>query len=308
MTLCMIGSSNSETDLELLKEAKKKFFSVFFVPTEGIRMGFDDKFSITYRKTDLTKFSAVYPRITQSLYSYAYQLLSLFPSEIYTPIRPISFLLAADRFFLLSVLRKRKIRTVNVWLARSPRAAKGILSEEEENLPVIMRVPGKETGIIANTLTEAKSVVGALGSLSQPVMMEEVVKDMVSCYVAGDEVIASVKKKTNKKDVLFSEGKLKRHKTDIETRHLAVETASSIDAQLARVDMSLNDHPKVINVSLAPSLKEPSKVTGVNLSRAFVGSLYDNYKRHKEKPMLMRFFEDAKSVVKDVLRDKSMVL
>jgi glutathione synthase/RimK-type ligase-like ATP-grasp enzyme len=304
MTLCIIGMEKSETNLKLLEEAKGRFASVFFVPIDSIRIGLGDKFSISYRTSDLMKFNSIYPRIPTRFYSYAYQLLSLFPPETFTPIKPITFLLASERFFLLSVLRKRNVDTLNIQLARSAKAAQTILEESE--FPIVVRVPGKETGVVANTLTEAKSVIGALGSLRQPILIEELVKDMISCYVADPDVIAGVKKKTREKDVVFSKGELKNHKAGIETKHLAIEAAKAIDTQIARIDVSLNGGPKVVNINLNPNLIEPSKATGVNLPKEIIHHVYENYMRHKEKPMLMRFFEDAKSVVKDVLKNKTM--
>lgn len=305
MSLCIIGLEKSETNLKLLEEAKKRFTSVFFVPIDGIRIGLGEKFSISYRTSDLMKFNSVYPRIPMRFYSYAYQLLSLLPPETFTPIKPITFLLASERFFLLSVLRKRNINTLNIQLARSAKAAHTILEESE--FPLIVRIPGKETGVVAKTLTEAKSVIDALGSLKQPVLIEEPVRDMVSCYVADPEVLASVKKKTKEEDVVFSKGELKNHKIDIETRHLALEAAKAIDTQIARIDISLNREPKVVNINLNPDFIEPSKATGVDLPKETILHIHKNYMRHKEKPMLMRFFEDAKSVVKDVLKNKSIL-
>lgn len=305
MTLCLIGQEKSETNLKLLEEAKKKFFSVFFVPVDGIRIGLGEKFTISYRTSDLMKFDSIFPRVPHSLYSYAYQLLSLVPPEIYTPIKPISFLLADERFFLLSVLRKRGVNTLDIELAKSSKAAHGIL--EREKFPIIIRIPGKETGVVANTLSEAKSVIDALGSLKQSIIIEEFVKDVVSCYVAEPNLIASVKKKTKEKDIIFSKGEYKNHKPDVETKHIALEASKAIDTQLARVDISINSEPKVVNINLSPNLIIPSHATGVNLPEEIIRQVYENYKRHKEKPMLMKFFEDAKSVVKDVFKDKQLL-
>jgi len=305
MSLCIIGLEKSETNLKLLDEAKNRFASVFFVPIDGIRIGLGEKFSISYRTSDLMKFNSIYPRIPTRFYSYAYQLLSLLPPETFTPIKPITFLLASERFFLLSVLRKRNVDTLNIQLARSAKAAQAILEESE--FPIVVRVPGKETGVVAKTLTEAKSVINALGSLRQPILIEDLVKDMVSCYVADPDVIAGVKKKTKEKDVVFSKGEFKNHKADIETKHLALEAAKAIDTRIARVDISLNGGPKVVNINLNPNLIEPSKATGVDLPKETIHHVYENYRRHTERPILMRFFEDAKSVVKDVFKDKSMM-
>ena len=197
MNLCIISKEKSGSNLKLLEEAKKKFSSVFFVPIDAIGIGLADKFSITYRITDLLKFKAVFPRIPSDFSSYAYQLLSLFPEDTYMPIKPISFLLADERFFLLTVLRKRGINTIDLHLTRSTEAALRIAEQSE--FPLIIRTPEKKIGVIVKNKTEAKSIIDALASLGQPIIIENTIKDIVSVYVAEPDVIASVKKKTKEK-------------------------------------------------------------------------------------------------------------
>lgn len=305
MNLCIIGYEKSESNLMLLEEAKKKFDKVFFVPINSIGIGLKDKFTITYRTSDLLKFGAVFPRIPRKFCSYAYQLLSLFPPETYMSIKPISFLLADERFFLLTVLRKRDISTINLQLARSPIAATRLVEASE--FPLIVRTPEKKTGVIVNNESEAKNIIGALSSLKKPILLEELVKNMISVYVAEPDVIAAVKKKSKEKDIIFGKGVLKKQKINAEIEHMALEAAHSIDAQIARIDISTDPEPKIINVDLNPSLITPSKVTGENLPEKVINSIFDNYKIHLEKPLLMKFFEDAKSVVKDVLKTKQLL-
>lgn len=305
MDLCIIGYEKSNSNLKLLEEAKKKFDKVFFVPINSISIGLKENFTIDYRASNLLKFNAVFPRIPRKFCSYAYQLLSLFPPETYMPVKPISFLLADERFFLLTVLRKREVPTVNLQLARSPVAATRLVDTME--FPFIIRTPEKKTGVIVNSESEAKNIIGALSSLKKPVMLEEPVRDMISVYVAEPDVIAATKKKTKEKDVVFGEGESKKQKINSEIEHIALEASRSVDAQIARIDMSMNPEFKVVNIELNPGLITPSKVTGVNLPEKIINSIYENYKAHLEKPLLMKFFEDAKSVVKDVLKTKQLL-
>jgi glutathione synthase/RimK-type ligase-like ATP-grasp enzyme len=305
MTLCIIGQDKSASNLKLLAEAKKQFGSVFFVPIDSIGIGLNEEFSLKYRVTDILKFKAILPRIPKSYSSYAYQLLSLFPEETYMAIKPISYLLASERFFLLTVLRKRGIPTINLNMARSTNAA--IRMVESGTYPMIIRTPEKKTGIVVKNRLESKSVIDALAHLKQPILVEEVIKDIISAYVAEPDVVASIKKKTKATDVLFGEGDYKNHKINLEAEQLALDTIKSMDAHLARVDISLNGNPKVVNVELNPGLVEPSKVTGTNIPQRIMVSVFDNYKSHTEKPILLKFFEDAKSVVRDVLRSKHLL-
>jgi len=303
--LCIIGHEKSETNLKLLKEAKKKFDSVFFVPIESIAIGLKDDFSITYRTCSLLDFHAIFPRIPRQFCSYAYQLLSLFPSETFMSIKPISFLLADERFFMLTVLRKRGIPTLNLQLTRSVNAAERIV--EESRFPVVIRSLEKKTGVTVNNKTEAKSIINALSSLKQPILIEEVINDMLSVYVTEPGAVAATKKKSQEKDLIFAAGEYRKHKITAEEEQLALETARAIDAQCARIDMCISPKPKVVNIELNPNLIAPSKVTGVNIAQKLIESVHQNYMSHRERPMIMRFFEDAKSVIKDVLKTKNML-
>jgi len=304
-SLCIIGQEKVESNIKLLEEAKKIFDSVFFVPIDSIGIGLTDKFSITYRTTDLLKFPAVFARIPKMHCSYAYQLLSLFPQETYMPIKPISFLLADERFFLLTVLRKRGVETTNLMLAKSKKAAERLI--EKNSYPLIIRVPEKKTGVIVESMTEAKSIVDALTSLHQPILIEDVVKDIVSVYVASSNIIASVRKKTKEKDIVFGKGEYKGTKIGLEAEHLALEAASAVEAQVARVDMSIEDEPRVVNISLNPDMIIPTKATGINIPEKIIGAVYDNFESHMKKPLLVKFFEDAQSVMKDVLKSKQLI-
>ncbi len=305
MELCILGQEKNESDLRLLEEAKKVFDSVFFVPINSIGIGLNEKFSISYRTSNLLKFPTVFARVPKKFYSYAYQLLSLFPPETFMPIPPISFLLASERFFLLTVLRKRGVSTLNTYLAKSSIAASRILEITE--FPLVIRVPGKETGMVVKSKLEAKSIIDALNTLQQPILLEELIKNMVSVYVAEPEVIAAVKKTTKEKDVVFGKGEIKGCKIDVETRQLALDAAKAIDAKALRVDIALNSEPKVVDIHLSPGLISPSKASGTDIPKKIIHSIHYNYELHKEKPLLIKFFEDAKSVVKDVFKERGMV-
>lgn len=305
-SLCIMGYEKSESNIKLIEEAKKVFDSVFFVPINEICIGLGRDFSIAYRNTDLLRFGAILPRVPRAYYSYAYQLLSFFPPETFMAIPPITFLLASERFFLLTILKKRNVNTLGLYLARSERAACSILEDGE--FPRVIRVPGKKTGVTVNSLVEAKSIIDALGSLKQPILIEELVKGMVSLYVAEPEVVAAVEKRTREKDVIFAEGELKGKNPSSEVRELALEAARAIDAKVARIDISMNKTPRVVNVELNPDLIAPGKASKANIPERVINYIHQSYKVHQERPLLMRFFDDAKSVVRDVLKGKHMVL
>jgi len=169
---------------------------------------------------------------------------------------------------------------------------------------MIIRTATKKTGVVVKNRMEAKSIIDALAHLKQPILIEEVSKNIISAYVADPGVITTIKKRSKQTDILFAPGQLRNHRIKIDEEQLAVDTARSMDTHFARVDIAINGEPKVANVELRPGLIAPSRATGVNIPRKIVETVYDNYTTHKERPMLLKFFDDAKSVVRDVLRSK----
>lgn len=305
MSLCIIGQEKSDSNLRLLEEAKKRFGSVFFVTIDGIGIGLNERFTIDYKTSDILRFKAVLPRISTEYSSFGYQLLSLYPGETYMAVKPISFLLAAERFFLLTVLRKRGIPTINLNMARTTKAATRIL--ETGSYPKVIRTPEKKTGVVVKNKLEAKSIVDALAHLRQHILVEEVSKSIISAYVAEPDVVAAVRKKSKATDTLFAPGELKSHKLNMEEEQLVIDVARSMDTHLARIDIATNGEPRVVNVELRPDLISPSKATGVNIPGKIIESVHQNFKSFQEKPMLFRFFDDAKSVVRDVLKSRQLM-
>lgn len=301
MSLCILGKEKTETNIILLEEAKKRFGTVFFVPIDSIGLGLHRNFSITYRTSDLLKFEAVLSRVPRQSYSYAYQLLSLFPQETFMPVPPTALLLSTERFFLLTALRKRQVATINLHMVRSVKAGERALDSFQ--FPVVIRVPTQRTGVTVKTLTEAQSILEALGSLNHPALIEDSVRDVVSAYVSKPDVVASVRKVSRKEDPVFGEGVYKPHRLSYEARELALQTAEAIDTHVLRVDMTLKGGPRVVNIELNPNLASPSKVAGVNIPALTMKNVYANYRRIADKPMLVRFLKDARSVVKDFFRE-----
>jgi glutathione synthase/RimK-type ligase-like ATP-grasp enzyme len=302
MPLCILGKEKTETNLALLHEAKKRFSSVFFVPMDGIAIGLHSSFSITYRTADLLKFSAVFARVPQQSYSYAYQLLSLFPRDTYMPVPPVAFLLSTERFFLLTTLRKRGIETLDLHMVRSVKAGERMLRSFD--FPVVIRVPSQRTGVTVGSRMEAKSILEALASLKQPALIEDAVKGVVSAYVARPNVVAAVRKVTKDKDAVFGEGSYKPYSISAKARDLALRTAEALDAHTVRVDMTVRGTPKVVNIELNPNLIAPSRASGVNIPARVMESVHENYMLHQEKPALLKFLADAKSAVKDMFWER----
>jgi glutathione synthase/RimK-type ligase-like ATP-grasp enzyme len=302
MSLCIIGGKKTASNLMLLEEGKKIFKSVLFVPINGIRIGLEKEFSIKYRTTDLLKFGCILPRVPHKLYSYGYQLLSLFPKKTFIAIKPISFLISEERFFLLSMLRKKQIPTIGIHLSRSSKVASNIL--KETSFPVIIRTPNKKTGMVARNFSEAKSIMDAIESLKEPIIIEDVIRDFVSVYVSYPDVVAAFRKIAKEGDLMLSKGVIEKCDISTEIEKLILDALDVIEASVARVDITTDPEPRIVNIELNPSIKKATDVSGINIAKRIMENVYKNYQEHsiKQKPIVMEFIEDAKSVVKDLTK------
>ena len=144
-------------------------------------------------------------------------------------------------------------------------------------------------------------------SLKKPILIEETVKELISLYVAEPDVVASVKKKTREKDLVFSEGSYKNFKANIEVEQLAMDSAKAVESQIVRIDMALSPEPMVVNINLNPDIIVPSKATGINVAEKMIKSVHENLNHYLEKPKLFKFFDDAKSIIKDVFKSKQLI-
>ena len=81
---------------------------------------------------------------------------------------------------------------------------------ENSQFPVVIRSLEKKTGVTVKNQTEAKSVIGALSSLKHPILIEELVKDMISVYVAEPSALAAMKKKSKENAFLVESHRIKK--------------------------------------------------------------------------------------------------
>ena len=101
-------------------------------------------------------------------------------------------------------------------------------------------------------------------------------------------------------------GEYKQARISRQLENLALEAASAVEADVARIDIS-PEGPRVVNIELNPNLTIPSKASGVNIPERMMASIYDNFEAHMKKPLFVKLVEDARSAVKDMLRTKHFI-
>ena len=275
-SVCIIGDGKTKSNVMLINEASKKF-SVFFAPINGIRLRLEKGgASVMHRNLDLRKFNVILPRIPNSYSGYAHQLLSLIPSNVYLPVKSFSFLACSGRFFMFNLLRKNNIPTIDLSLARSNKASKNVFGEFE--FPLIIRIPGKNTGIIAKSETEAKTIIDAIGSLGKSILIEKLDNsELVSIFIIGGKAFP-FKKISPEKDMVFSKCEYKKISIKKDEEMTAFQAVKTVKSQIARVDMFMNPS-RIANIVLNPSLSNIPNSDGTNVIESLTETLYDNYSK-----------------------------
>jgi ribosomal protein S6--L-glutamate ligase len=280
MKVCVIGSkaraASTMKIFEALKNAKK-FKSVFFASTEGIKIGVKDgDFPIFYKDIDLCKFNVAVPRIGASKALFGYLIVKyLKESDVYVPVSPESILISHNKFLTLEVLNDADIPIPETYLTMSPATAKRVV--EKMKPPVVMKLLGGSGGkgvMFAPEKNSAFTMIDTLGVLNQPLFIEKYVKNPgedIRVIVVGNEAVASMKrkaKKGEKRSNLAAGGKGVAYKIDSEIEDISIKSAKAIGAEICGVDIIEGPNgPVVLELNICPGMKI-SKVTGINVERS----------------------------------------
>ncbi len=295
MKVCVIGSKRrAPSTMEIFKAVKenKRFKSVLFVPTEGIRIGVEKgKFPIFYRDMDLTEFDVAIPRIGASKAVFGYLITKyLRDAGVYIPMTPESIMIAHDKFLTLEVLNKAKIPVPETYLTMSPPSAKKAVLEMKG--PIVMKLLNGRGGkgvMFSGDQDNAFSLIDTLDVLKQPLFIEKYIANPgedVRIIVVGDETVASMKriaKKGGKRANLASGGRGVPYKIDSTMEKIAVKSAKAIGAEICAVDIVEGPKgPVVLEINICPGMKI-SKITGVNVEKKIAEYVADKGELYKPK-------------------------
>jgi len=293
MKVCVIGSEKkSESTMKIFNALKEsnRFDSVFFAPTEKIRIGVKNgDFPIFYRDADLTTFDAVMPRIGSSKALFGYLITKyLRKANVYVPFTPEAVFISHDKYLTLSKLNEAKIPVPETYLTMSPPTAKRIIKEMK--FPVVMKLLGGSGGkgvMFTDKENTAISLIDTLNVLKQPLFIEKYIKNPgedIRIIVIGDEVVAAMKRISTNGDLranLSSGGKGVIYKPDAEMKEIAIKAAKTIGAEICGVDFIQGKKgPAVIEVNICPGMKI-SDITGFNVQKRiaeFIAERTEEYK------------------------------
>jgi len=263
-------------ELKLIKEGKKIFDSVSYIPTPHISVNIDgDKFSVTYREKDLSGFDCIVPRIPRTYRTFGFSILSLLKESVYIPIEPISLFNCHNKFLTLLILDKDGVFIPKTFLTNKRKSAEDVL--DEMKYPIVMKLLYGSLGkgvIFADSKHSALSMMDTLERFNQPLFIEEYIKNPnedIRAYVVGDDVVASMKriaKKDEKRANIGIGGSGMKFDIPHDHRNISIRAAKKLQMDICGIDLVEGPGgPVVIEANASAQFKELDKITKKNVGR-----------------------------------------
>ncbi len=299
-----VMSLGSKSSLMILEAMKNYFDSVDKIDLRDVEVNLGvGKLKVLYEGNPLPEYSCIYPR---GSFRYAPLLRSvtrtLFRNS-YMPIKAETFTLGHDKLLTHLALQHFNIPMPATYLASSTRAAKKILNEV--NYPIVLKFPNGTGGkgvMFAESFAAASSMLDALIALKQPFLIQEYIETGgvdIRAIVIGEKVIASMKRKAEKGEMranIHAGGTGEPCILDERTKRIAIDTATSIGADICAVDMLESAKGSlVIEVNLSPGLQGITKATGINVADKIAKYLYEKseiFSARDRDEATQKIFED----------------
>jgi len=289
VNICILAPKAMARSTEMIiKEAKKMFLNVDFVPIKEVVLGVDGKFEVNYKGKSLIRYDYVLPRIDSKRASFGYHVIkALDMFKVRKPYSAEAILVAHNKWASLFELSKFNIPVPKTLYTSAKKSAGSVI--DDLSFPLVMKLVSSYGGkgvLFLEGETAAKSVVKTLDVLKQDLMLEEFVPNPgedIRGFVVGDEVVASMKriaKKGEKRANVTSGGTAKDCLLTDEETEICLKSASSLQSKILAIDMiRSNDGPKVIEVNINPGLVGITSATGVNIANKIARFCHNETKR-----------------------------
>jgi len=280
MKLLILGKINrGYEEIKLIKEGKKIFDSVSYIPTPYVSIEINEnELRVKYKNNDLSDFDCVLPRIPRSYKTFGFTILSLLKEKSYIPIEPMALFNCHNKFLTLLMLNEDLIPIPRTFLTTKRKAAEGIL--DKIDYPIVMKLLYGSLGkgvMFADSKNSAISLMDTLERFKEPIFIEEFVKNPgedIRAYVIGEEVYASMKRKAKKDERRANIGiGGSGIKFDIpdEYASLAVRSVRALKMEICGIDLiEGRKGPVVIEANVNAQFKELETITKKNVARKIV--------------------------------------
>lgn len=280
MKLLILGKiQTGYEEIKLIKEGKKIFDSVTYIPTPYVCIEIEkDELQVKYKNKDLSDFDCVLPRIPRTYRTFGFTILSLLKGKCYIPIEPMALFNCHNKFLTLLMLNEYLIPIPKTFLTIKRKAAEDIL--DKRDYPIVMKLLYGSLGkgvMFADSKNSAVSFMDTLERFKEPIFIEEFVKNPgedIRAYVIGDEVYASMKRKVKKEEKRANIGiGGSGTKFDIpdEYASLAVRSVRALKMEICGVDLMEGPKgPVIIEANVNAQFKELERITKKKVARKIV--------------------------------------
>ena len=300
MKLCILGPlKRKEDEIFLIKEAKKNFGSVLYVPYEDVSICGKD---IYYKNTNLSSFDIFLPRIKKNRSIFGYIFLS--SANLLSPISSESYMYSGDRFLLMKRLGEFLLPVPKLYFFDSVKTARRIISEGNIEYPLALRTQSMDKIMFASSQTEVNAMMDALAIFKEPIYVEEFYDDdYYKIFIVGEKCVLSLKYRPNEKEDIYL-GKGVYSEVDLSSKY--IETAKNalraIKSNIGSVSISKKSGV-IINIELMPSLYFQNIKKQHVVAEEIIKYLNDMVLKNKRPDVtLTKFVGNLKTTLKDVFK------
>jgi ribosomal protein S6--L-glutamate ligase len=244
-------------------------------------------------------FDAIIPRIGASVTTYASAVLRQFEvGGVYAVNGSVGITRSRDKLRAHQLLARKNVGIPITSYAHSGNATKALI-ESVGGAPLIVKVIESTQGrgvLIAETKKAAESLIGAFLDLHANFLVQEFIKESggcdIRCFVIGDKVVASMKRKSPEGDFrsnLHRGGSAEMVKITPSERAMAVTAAKVMGLRVAGVDLIRSDRgPLVLEVNSSPGLEGIERITGKDVAGKIIEFIEKDIRKHHKTKLYMK--------------------
>ena len=237
--------------------------------------------TLLYRGVAVTNLAAAIPRIGASITGYGMAVVSHLETMNVPVVNPAPAISRSrDKVRCLQLLAQKGLDVPRTVMATSGAPVKMLL-ERVGGLPCIIKLLRGTQGVgvmIANTLSEAETLLQTFWGLGQDVCLQQFIAESkgrdVRALVVGDEVVGAMRRQARRGEFrsnLHRGGEGKSIRIDKAYREAAVQAAKTIGLSVCGVDMlEGKDGPKIMELNSSPGFEGLEKATRKDIAGAIV--------------------------------------
>jgi ribosomal protein S6--L-glutamate ligase len=249
---------------------------------------------IRFQGRVLDDFDAVIPRIGASITFYGTAVLRQFEVLGAYPLNESQAIARSrDKQRSFQLMARKGIDLPVTAFAHKTRQADDLIAMVNGPPVVIKLVEGTQgIGVVlAETLSSAKSMIEAFGSLNANILVQEFIAESkgedIRSIVVGDRVVASILRRGAPGDFrsnLHRGGHAELIKISPAERKTVVKAAKALGLNVCGVDMlRASRGPVVLEVNSSPGLEGVEKATGKDIAGTIIAFLEKNARPHRTK-------------------------